>query len=101
MAAPVSADAAGATASVHATRAVQRHGLLRLENPAVCRPCAILDTSSGAQSLDGGPSDGEPALSPNGQKLGPNTAARKCSYDVRLVGKQFSLRQLTDGTPIG
>ena len=31
-----------------------------------------LDTSSGAQSLDGGPSDGEPALSPMRDRLGPN-----------------------------
>ena len=40
----------------------------------VIYPCfhAQLDTSSGAQSLDGGPSDGEPAVSPMRNRLGPN-----------------------------
>jgi len=79
----------GATASVHATRAVQRHGLLRLENTGRLSSMRNPRHVDGAQSLDGGPSDGEPALSPNGQKLGPNTAARKCSVRRPARRKQF------------
>src|ERR1700736_5151035 len=91
MTAPVCADANSVTsARKHAARKALRTDLWEQKNigpfPSIC---AILDTSSGAQSLDGGPSDGEPALSPNLTKLGRNVSFRK-SRDERHVRERLT-----------
>ena len=85
MMAPVSASARGPAASKDAARAMPRTESMRLKNfgplPSIRNPP---DTSSGAQSLDGGPSDGEPAFSPSMQ-VNSNPGVQQAPFARRAV----------------
>jgi len=88
MMAPVSASARGPAGEQRRGENNAENGINAVEK---LRPAAVHaqspDTSSGAQSLDGGPSDGEPAFSPSRKLIQTPGFSKRHSHDA-----QFTLR---------